>query len=141
MPMMFLVNRFLAPLMTVAALALAAPAWAGGDGPAATRSRVILHGVDCSLDRGFVCDDDQPVFDEAIAGVPSSAVVVIHTELFDGAGAALRPLSCAAAEAVRDYFIEGGVDPEQVELQGCGASPAWGDGDVSIEAQLSGALE
>ena len=124
--------------MAVTAFTLATPAWAGSDLPEPTHSRVILHGVDCSIDDGTVCNQERPVFDEAIATVPSTGDVLIQTHVLDGRDSEpMRRLPSAGAEAVRDYFVGAGIAPERVEIEGCTETPGLVDGSALIEVQLS----
>lgn len=132
-------NRFSTTLIAVAALTMATIAGAGNDLPEPTHSRVILHGVDCAIDDGTVCDQERPVFDEAAASVPSTADVVIQMGVLDGRDREpARRLPNPGAEAVRDYFVGVGIAPERVEIEGhAGAPGGLVDGSVPIEVQLS----
>ena len=130
--------RIAATLMTLTALVLPMPTWGGDSLPEPTSSRVILHGVDCSIDAGIVCNEDRPVFDEAIADVPSASGVVIESGVLAGHSNELsRALPKATADAVRDYFIGNGIAPEQVGIEGCGETAVLDDGALPIGLQLS----
>ncbi len=129
-----------AALMTLTALTLPTPIWAGaGDYlPEPTSRRVILHGVDCSISTGAVCDEERPVFDEAIENVPSTAVVAIQTEVLDGrCGTLGNELPSASADAVRDYFIGASIAAEPVEQVEVEGYPGFVDRPVPVVVQLS----
>ena len=131
-------NRFSAALLTVAALSVASPAWAGSDLPEPTHGRLILRGVDCSIEAGVICAEERPVFDEAIAGLPNTAIVVIRRQVLDGrSGEPERSLPPVSADAVRDYFVGAGLAPEQVEIEGRTETPELVDWQVPIDVQLS----
>jgi hypothetical protein len=101
-----------------------------------------VHGVDCSIDHGTVCDDDRPVFDEAIASLPHMGAVVIRTQGAEGPGgepaSALPPTS---TDAVRDYLIDSGVTMEQVEIEGCTEMPSPFEWSYPVDMQLSKSFE
>jgi len=131
-------SRFITALPTALILSLVPPAWAGGILPEPSGSRVILHGVDCSIAYATVCDADRAVFDEAIDSMPRSATVVIQNRVLDlRAGGSAQPLARDSAEAVRDYFVSAGVAPEQVEIEECPATQGIVGADDPIEVQLS----
>ena len=134
-------NRLSATMMTVTALTLATPAWAGSRLPEPRHSRVILHGVDCSITNGTVCNTDRPIFDEAITSLPDTGVVVIQTQVLeDLGGEPTSALQKGSAAAVRDYFIGGGIAPERVAIEGCIESPGRPsslDWSQPTEVQLS----
>ncbi len=128
-------------LMSVLALTVA-PVCADGQLPEPSSSRIIVHGVDCSIDHGTVCDDDRPVFDEAIASLPAMGAVVIRTQVTEGLGgepaSALPPTS---ADAVRGYLIDSGVTSEQVEVEGCTEMPGPFERSYPVDVQLSKSFE
>ena len=135
-------NRLSAAVVTVTTITMANPVWAGSDVPERTRSLIILHGVDCSIEYGAVCDEDRAVFDEAIESMPRSATVVIQNHVLDPRDSqSMQPLARDSAEAVRDYFVGAGIAAEQVEIEECSAPPAFVDADEPIAVQLSNALK
>ena len=122
-------------LMTVTG---APPLSAGSSLPEPTSRRVILHGVDCSIDNGTVCNDERPVFDEAIGLVPDTGGVVIHLQVVEEPGGEpTSTLQGVSAEAVREYFIQGGITPGQVGIGSCTDAPALLDGMPPVDVQLS----
>src|SRR5690348_8805724 len=84
---------------------LAVPASAGEDLPAAAHTRIILHGVGCSVDNEAICLEDRPVFDEVFDTLDwDERPVVIQMNIVDTAGDEVAgDLSQADAEAVQDY--------------------------------------
>jgi hypothetical protein len=125
-------------MMMLMALAWATPVSADSSLPEPTSRRVILHGVDCSIDDGTVCNDDRPVFDEALGGVPDTGVVVIRMQVLEALGGEpTSTLQGISVEAVREYFIEGGINPGQVDIQGCTDALVLLDGMPPLEVQLS----
>ena len=125
-------------MMMLMALTWATPVSADSSLPEPTSRRVILHGVDCSIDHGTVCNDERPVFDDAIDGVPDTGVVVIQMQVLEELGGEpTSTLQGISAEAVREYFIEGGINPGQVDIEGCTDALALLDGMPPVEVQLS----
>jgi len=126
--------------MTVMTLAaLRTPTWAADTLREPVKSRIILHGVDCSIATGTVCGDERPVFDEAIDTVPRTAFALIETQLLEGGEAStLQPVS---AGAVLDYFIDGGIAPEHVAIEGSTETSTFVDWNSTIAVQLSNTVE
>ena len=132
-------HRGLVTAMVIGMLAwLGAPAGADEDAPVAAQARIILHGVDCSVDNGTICLEDRPVFDEVFDTLDwDERPLVIQPQIVDMCGDELPArLSPADAEAVRDYFVAGGVAPQQVGIGDAGIALS-GEADRPIGLQLS----
>jgi len=135
-------KTFLSAMVAAAGLSLTAlPIWAGTPLPEPSHSRIIVHGVDCSIELATVCNEDRALFDEAIDSMPQGAAMVIQDHELDAAdGQSTQPLSCESAQAVRDYFVGAGVAPQQIGIEECSASDAV-DSDEPIALQLSTAFK
>ena len=103
----------IATLLSAAVSVAAAPP-AVRASESATR-RIILHGVDCTIETATVCGTDRVVFDEALETVGADAHIILRTDLAGDlvAGTQLAP---AAADAVRDYVIAAGAGQQQLAV-------------------------
>ena len=87
--------------------------------------RIVLHGVDCVIEKGEVCREERPVLDEAVSELDPGAAVVIDTGVPDAMSANPSDgrLSAASIDAICEYLTDGGVEAQTLTVDEDGVLP------------------
>lgn len=93
--------------------------------PPPASKRIVLRGVNFDFDKNEIRPDSRPMLDAAIRILKENPDVRIAVEGFTdaiGSDDYNKALSMRRAEAVFQYLVNGGIDPERMKVAGYGKS-------------------
>jgi len=102
--------------------------------PSQVQKRIVLRGVNFDFDKATIRADARPVLDEAIRILRQEGGVAViaegHTDAV-GSPEYNQKLSERRAEAVRQYLVDGGIQPDRIRLEGYGESRPVASNDTA----------